>query len=413
MTKNYITICLLCLSSFVAFAGGYQLYSESSAEAVALAGAMVGRKGMSSAPWYNPAAIGDSDKISVSVGGSLLNLGIDYKTPQGYKDSMEDAWRPTGFMYSIVPLNKDLALTLSVNAPYGMVTHYKSGWLEDNIATYTSLRNCYITPNLVYKVNDQLKLAAGFNVVVGVARLAKVMNYKSGLPSPQMYNKLYMRAQGYGFGWTVSAHYQPHEDWGFGFHYQSRVSIRYEGDSDFSWCHGGSAPIYDNDKVHTTIYIPATAAVGVSNTSFDRWTLSADVLWTEWSNYDKMQIGFNKLPVSGKPGYSTSQRNWDNVFSYRLAAEYQLTDNLALRAGYMFDQSPANGDTNSPEMPDGDKNYFSVGAEYTSDNWSLDVGYAYVKFKKSKLGKDIKAYYGRGTFDTDCHILSAQLTYLF
>ena len=268
------------LGASLAFAGGYQLYSESATDVLATAGAVVGRKGMSSSPWYNPAAASYITRPTLSFGGTLIKLSIHYHSPYGGGSDLDAQWRYTGFLYNVIPINDRVHFSLSMNAPYGMITHWKSGWQEDTLATYTSIRCMYTTPNISFKVRDDLAVAAGFNFVYGTARVGRMIqgNAAAGVPR----NKMYLRADGHGFGYTVSAHYQPFEHWGFGAHYQSRVKIKFEGSSDFRYegKYAGGLVSYQNDDVGTTLTMPATFAIGVANTSIDKLTLCADALWT-------------------------------------------------------------------------------------------------------------------------------------
>ena len=115
-----ILVSVLSLSAGLCLGGGFQLYSEGSAEMLGLAGAGVARAGNSS-PWYNPATTVDIDRISLTAGGSALFLSSEYKT-SAKTDKMDDQPRFMGYFYGVMPLGEDYRLNLSVNAPYGMIT---------------------------------------------------------------------------------------------------------------------------------------------------------------------------------------------------------------------------------------------------------------------------------------------------
>lgn len=397
-------LALLSVLSTVVYGGAFQLYSESSTEAMSVAGAVVGRRGMISNAWYNPAATGSIDKISVMGGVSALKLSIDYSSDGG-DDSLQNRIRPTGFFYAIVPMTPDLNFNLSINAPYGMITEWENDWTESAMCTYTNLRAIYTTPSLTWQINEELSVAAGVNLVYATARLARNIDL-----SLLGMNKIYMGADAYGIGGTLSAHYQLNPEWGFGAHYQSRVKLDFEGETKYRR-EGTFIPgkaVFVEDDASTTITLPSSLGLGVANNTFKDLTLSFDAVWTEWSTYADNNIKFDKQPGTGTPGTIPKKKDWSDVWSFRLGAEYALTENWVLRCGYMYDISPDNDRYRTPEMPDSDRNLFTVGAGYSNAKWGVDVGYGYLFFQDSKAGSAAGSANHRssGEFEADLHVLS-------
>jgi long-chain fatty acid transport protein len=66
-----------------------------------------------------------------------------------------------------------------------------------------------------------------------------------------------------------------------------------------------------------------------------------------------------------------------------LGANYKYDDKLTLRGGIAYDQTPVNSDElRHPALPDGDRNQFSVGANYKlTPNSSIDLAYSFLDFK--------------------------------
>lgn len=406
-----ILVSVLSLSAGLCLGGGFQLYSEGSAEMLGLAGAGVARAGNSS-PWYNPATTVDIDRISLTAGGSALFLSSEYKT-SAKTDKMDDQPRFMGYFYGVMPLGEDYRLNLSVNAPYGMITQWEKDSQLSTLATFTSLRVCYITPSVTWKVNDNLSVAAGPNVSIGVARLANYIKLPYGLKD----NKNYMTADAVGLGGFLAMYYKFNDAWAFGAKYQSRIHMRFEGENEFRYkSYMGGMLKFQGADAHASIDMPAYLALGIRNNSLDRWTFLFDATWTQWSSYKSLDLCFDKYPGSDRPGTAKNPRKWHDVWTYHLGAEYQLTDKWVLRAGLDYDNSPANRRSISPEMPDSDKWLMTFGAGYQGEHWGFDVAYGYSRFRKAKLGTQVAASHGlqeRGTFKTDCHIVSTSVTYKF
>ncbi len=420
INKRFFVGILLAVSlSSVVYGGAFQLYSESSAEALSLAGSVIAREGMISNAWYNPATTTSIERPSLMAGFSALLLHIDYKSDLG-EDNLQNKLRPTGYFYAVLPFENDLRLNLSVNAPYGMITQWDSDWLEQYMTTYTNLRTVYFTPSLAWKINDQISIAGGINLVSATARMAR--NIAAPHPALPQNNKIYMSADALGIGYTLSAMYKPHEEWNLGMHYQSRVKLDFEGEAKYRHQGaflGGAVGFY-RDDASTKLTLPSSLGFGVANTSFDKLTLSFDAVWTEWSTYADNNIKFDSYPgapVPGTKGTALKGKDWDDVWSFRFGASYQLNENWVLRGGYMYDNSPDNDRHRSPEMPDSDRNMFALGVGYSKDHWGFDFGYSYLIFKKSKAGSQAAGgsanFRDSGKFELDLHVVSAAVKYMF
>ena len=406
-----LLLLLACCSSL--FAGGFQIYSESATDVLGVGGAAVARSGHASSAWYNPAATTTLTVPTATFGASAIKLESGY-TATNHTEWMDEQFRFTGFFYGVMPIDKDWRLNLSVNAPYGMITQWPSDFSLNTLATYTSIRVCYISPSVAYRLTDELSLAVGVNATIGVARLASYIDlnaYRQGM------NKLYMRAEDESVGGFASIFYQPTESWSFGAHYQSRVKMVFKGDAEYrhsSYLNG--AIQFKHGDVQSRIDMPAYLALGVENHSFEKWRFMFDAVWTQWSSYKSLDIKFEKRPGTNQKGTSKNDRGWHDVWSYRFGVEYQLTDKWVLRAGYMYDVSPSNSRSTSPEMPDADKQLFSLGVGYQTERWGFDLSYAYVDFEKVKLGSKVAKSHGianRGDFDNRCQIVSAAFTVRF
>ncbi len=401
LMKHLLVAAVLCVGC-LAHAVGYQLYSESSTEALAVGGAVIGFTGNISNAWYNPATITSFDRPAMMFGATGLLLGINYDY-EGGSDDLQRSWRPTGYGYGIIPMSDSLTLGLSINAPYGMITEWENDWKESYMATYTNIRAVYFTPTLAWRINDEVSVAAGVNLVTSMARLARNMPSADGRR-----NKLFMHAEDpLAFGFTLAAFYQPHPDWGIGLHYQSRVKLQLEGGAEYRYpLDMGQGNVYRRCDVGTDMTMPSSIGLGLSNTSLENWRFGFSVNWSEWSTYDVQEIWFDSLPgTTGVKGKSRSIKDWDDSFSFRLGAEYTLNDNWILRTGYMYDMNQENDKYRTPEIPDSDRNMVTFGVGYRTENWGVDLTYGYVKFDKSKIGT-LTGSTGNGTFKADVHIVS-------
>jgi long-chain fatty acid transport protein len=70
--------------------------------------------------------------------------------------------------------------------------------------------------------------------------------------------------------------------------------------------------------------------------------------------------------------------------TYNIGTEYHLSAPVAIRAGFSYDTSPVPSETVSPILPDGDRQWFSLGVGYHAPRWRADVGYHLIRFEREK-----------------------------
>jgi long-chain fatty acid transport protein len=90
------------------------------------------------------------------------------------------------------------------------------------------------------------------------------------------------------------------------------------------------------------------------------------------------------------------------------------------RAGVAYDQSPVRDEFRTPRLPDSDRTWLSVGAQY---KWSpalkFDIGATYIWVKDGSINKNgdppSTSTYGliNGNYSNDVVIVSGQVTYSF
>lgn len=386
---NSLTIAMLVsLIAGSSLGAGFQLYTEGSAEALALGGAVSARTNLLSAAWYNPAALVGADSPEIMVGNTFIDLDTDFDG-NFFNASMERHWRSAPHLYYVHPISKYLTGTLSINAPYGLITEWPTGWGGSATAIKTELETAYLTPSLAYKLTDKLSASVGFNIVRGDAEMTRAI-------APG--DILKMTGDDVGYGYMLSTHYRVNSDWSLGARYQSRVKLTLDGDMK------DSMGMVEDMDAKTDITLPRSFNIGLANNTFEKWTLSADLLWTEWSTY-------KTLVLDPEVGPSTViNKDWRNVWSARFGAEYDLSENWVLRGGYVWDESPVNGDTRGPEMPGSDRNMFMLGCGYEKENWGVDLAYSYLTSKRANSGPDVDP---TGDYETSANLVSMSVSYKF
>ena len=375
------------------FGAGYQLYTEGSAEVLGQAGAISGRTNLTSLAWYNPSALAGTERPQIMVGSAFVSIDTDYKSgiDPAFDASMSDEWRAIPHLYYVLPLEDNLTTMISINAPYGLITEWPDSWgpphptLPGNppagslLATYSELRSIYITPSIAYRVADRFAISAGVNVVDAEAELQR-----TGVT---------LKGDDMSYGGTVSAHYQALDDWAIGARYQSKVKLEFEGAINAALPAGAD------------LTLPSSVNIGIANTSIDNLSLGLDLVWTEWSTYDQLVVVAPPAPTEVVP------KNWDDVWSVRVGGEYALGESWALRAGYVWDESPVPNTTRAPELPGADRQMVMAGIGWKGENLGIDLAYSYLWADKVDMGTIYAPLVGE--FETTTHLLALSVGYEF
>jgi long-chain fatty acid transport protein len=97
------------------------------------------------------------------------------------------------------------------------------------------------------------------------------------------------------------------------------------------------------------------------------------------------------------------------VVALRLGAEYRVTDPLALRAGFVYDQSPVPANTMGPELPDADRLNYMVGAGYKIGKVTIDGALMYID-KKDRTASNPQF---NGTWTGNAWLAGVDVSYNF
>ena len=421
-TAGIFCCAAVMLGTKMASGAGFQLYTEGSAEALGQAGALSAREDAVSNAWYNPAALAGFPQRELMLGNTSVDLDIEYSDNSRSVETDGD-WCYVPHFYYVHPLSERLTASLALNVPYGLATEWPGNWLGNQLAIDTYVEAMYLTPAVSLQMTDRLALAAGFNVVRTSAEIRRSL----------LFSELELNADGYGVGYLLAAHYKPHEDWGVGLKFQSRVDMTLRGQAIYTnpgsfdttpGVAGGPWLNLREDDAEGDLRLPATLTLGITNNSLQRWTFGCDIVWSEWSTYDELAFRFDSIPAAmypapgvTVPGEASTAKSWTDVFSYRFGAEYILTENWRLRGGYVYDQSPVKEETRAPEMPGSDRHMLMLGVGYETESWGVDLAYSYLMAKKADAGSTTvlpaQALAPEGEYETRAHLVSLSLSYRF
>jgi long-chain fatty acid transport protein len=172
----------------------------------------------------------------------------------------------------------------------------------------------------------------------------------------------------------------PKKNLGIGITYRSEVHQKVTGGAQYE-----TSPlvrmIFGNNlfqfsDVSGKLDLPAQILVGINYKPTEKWNLGVSAIHTMWSSYDALKVEFQNMQAIGLPS-KTSEKNWKDVWRYQVGVEYKALDWLALRASYVYDETPIDGDLADYLLPTSDRDIFGVGAGFTvTENLAIDVNYS-------------------------------------
>jgi long-chain fatty acid transport protein len=237
---------------------------------------------------------------------------------------------------------------------------------------YSTLSTLEITPIGSYQVLDNLAVAfgpiitstaAGFNP----AFFAPNPRDQYGLASfPGATNSRPFWGGGFQFGLFSNFN----KNWNFGFSYKSPIWQE-------RWSYNSSSPNGSARYIGVQAAIPEIISWGVAYKGFDRTLIDVDLRYFDY----KDSALFGQSIQNG--GLA-----WQSVFAVATGVQYQFSDALTLRAGYLYNTNPIKSDTTlfNVQAPGIITNTLSFGGSYklTAD---ITASAAYVHgFRNSITG---------------------------
>ncbi|MFK4763495.1 OmpP1/FadL family transporter [Desulfobaculum sp. SPO524] len=412
-------------------AAGYGLY-EYSARGNALGGALIARTPDASTAVFNPANVTNLPGTHFQAGFTAIN---PYSTITFDDDKYGDAtgksnvWIPP-HMYFTYQQGENLWINLATFSRFGLGTEFEEDWSGRYNVNYAGIETVSFSPSIAWKANDKLSLAIGPEFMWFKFRQEKVVDQNAlkvkhgiapsadGVYNPSTYGSDFdsaLEGDSLGMGLMLAMHYQYNDDLAFGLTYRSQVKQEVNGEVSFSYddatMDNNLKPLLKTANAGATIILPDEIFAGVSYNVTDRLSVEADLVWTNWSLYNELNIENEDVPALS----TSSTKDYNDTIRVQLGAEYQYNDWLTLRGGYVFDQSPIEDEYAEYLLPTGDRHLFSAGTGFRFDeHWTLDLSYTYLVAEERHFDeRKAEAIYDSKGHNTFTHLVGVTVGYDF
>jgi long-chain fatty acid transport protein len=384
-------------------AAGFRLPDQDAA-AMGMGGAFVGQADKPSAAWYNPAAMTRLEGTQMSAGVIGIYPVMKHENVNGTTDVSEREFFAPFNLFGTAKLNERMGAGFSITSPFGLSTDWSPFSATSGVATFSRIKSLNFNPNVAFAVSDRLSLGAGIDFIKLEATLERML-------SPGML----FRLDGEGSGWGANAAvlYQPTDGMNLGFSYRTRIRI------DVEDAHAGVVgfPTFNN-SVKTEITLPDLIDAGLSIRVSDRTTLNADINYTWWSTYDRLELESTTFIALGMGTTKAppDEKQWKNTWAFRIGGQYRASDRWIVRAGYVYDQTPVQEAHFETRTPDSDRQGVTLGTGYSTGDITVDASYMYLLFKTRHITDSLSdgAFQVlNGTYKAQAHLLGINIVYRF
>ena len=398
--RKWAGVMLLLVFTSKSYTGGFAL-SGVGIRALQLGGAARAIAGDPSGIYWNPAGLAFSQQKEIQAYMSVVmpearikpNTGLvgydgGYSNRQDIYAEAKTFYIP-GFLMSY-PINT-FSIGLGVFVPFGLGTSwdlydYPIGWQnpipfpENDWESDLQVMSTYIS--LSTKLSDNLAIGVSGGMNFGRVSLNKVDLFPAdstdpgSVPLPFSYLPVTadMTGKGTGYGFNAGILYRVSDQLNLGLSARYYSTIPLEGTTDLSIYFPDSSEVgawklSSSAKTTADFPLPYSIGFGFAYKSAPNLTFLADVDYTFWSVIDVITLKMDGNDFFGNPLHDeVLAKNWENTVRLSFGIDYAYSEDIGVRFGVYYDQSPIPEASQDPLIPDiGGKLSFNGGISYEHD----------------------------------------------
>jgi long-chain fatty acid transport protein len=407
--------------------------------------------------FFNPAGLMQLNDAQASLVTSGIEISSEFRDrqsapafgqPLGTGGGDAGDWNFVPSAYAATPIGERFVAGIGVNAPFGLKLEYDEGWAGRFQALSSEIETLNVNPSLAYRLNERWSVGVGVNYQRLQAELTNAVDYSAvvaqgvqqlvaggQLPPAAVPGTLAattglegaarVRGDDAGWGFNVGLLYELTDQARLGLSYRSQIDFDVRGTTRFTAPQTlntiGAGIIaqaavpgaaLSNGPVSVDLTVPDSAIFSLQYAPTERTRLLADVAWTGWSTVQELRV----VRDSGAVVSLTPER-WRDSWRYALGATYSLSQQVLLRAGVAYDETPVPDATRTPRLPDSDRTWLAIGARWSRGPLTLDFGFAHLFAESVSLNVDGGNAAASGVLNgeqsADVEVLSTQLAYRF
>jgi long-chain fatty acid transport protein len=396
MRRLLIAILLLSLTTFPAFAGGFQVAAQG-ARAMGMGLAYTAVANDASAIYYNPAGLALQEHNDWIVGGMVartLEGTFDANgTPPGAGIHEEQISSDNLLPQVYGSFGSAVKFGIGVYTPFGLPLRWEEpATFTGRFVSHTSVvKTINVNPTVAFQAGS-LAIGIGGDYMVSKIQLERYLR-----PAAAPVNIAHVKlssdlADSHGWGWnagvmwrSASKHVQ------LGAAYRSGIDVDHDAEATFTHLVTPLPPTVPSGTFPAAVSIayPSSLNAGFAWTSGST-TLAFDADRTNWSSFDRLDVfvGGATTPAIHR------DTQWEDVWAWRAGLETGCGP-IVCRVGYYRDQTPQPVEDIGPVLADADRQGVTVGIGIDRGHWALDVADIYVMFdERTTNPANADSYFG-------------------
>lgn len=404
--KKIVLLLAIC-SPLLIHAQGFQVSLQGQRQQ-AMAGAGTAFMLDGAALFYNPGGVSFLKQNSISAG--VTPVISHAKFLDGASSTVSETKSPVGTPFTgYVVLGKKeskFKYGLAAYTPFGSTISWQDGWTGRFVTTRVQLLSVYFQPTVSYKINEKLGIGGGFVYGIGKG------NFYRDLPIVDEggnYGKAELEGNSQGYGFNAGVYYKPVSNLSFGVTYRSGVEMKIKKGKATFTVPASMTSSFPSGDFSSSIKLPKIITFGTAYTACNKLTLAFDASMIGWKTFDTLT--FDYATNTAELSDTKLSRNYKNTFSYRLGAQYSVSNKFDARLGIKYLVSPVANGYVTPEVPDATHVNYSVGLGYKfNSRLAADVSFTFQNMERTDTNIETQM---SGTYKTYIYMPGLSLNYNF
>lgn len=417
----FLSAVLLLLAAGAVYGAGFSVNTQG-ATAQGQGNAVIAHTNDPSSVFFNPALINNLSGTQVAVGTTLLIPNNKFQSSFSGKsfETANNVFFPST-LYMTHKLAEELSVGFGFFSNFGLATKWPDDWEGRYISTKSVLRTYTLNPVVSYRLTPNISVAAGVSFLFLDAELNKMLNLGSlGIPDV----KQTLKGDDFALGFNAGLLIDVNKDISVGAAFRSRIKTDINGNISHSFpvpLPEAVTSMFPNTSARTTLRLPAMANFGIAYKGLSPLTIEVGGRWEGWSSYDEFRINTDK-PIAGFQEI-TYPKKWKDIYSLNVGARYEVSNTVAIMAGYIYEGNPIPDETFDPIVPSNRSQVYCLGTDIRFNRFLLGISYAYQKVKDRSKNNAIDdnpfdgnlnpATSANGKYRADLHMIGVSLTYQF
>lgn len=346
----------------------------------------------------NPASLAKMSGTEVQSNTSYWFGRTSFNSVDGSTADMDDTHAIIPSLFWSKSISDSFGMGIGVSVPYGLTIDWpENGPFRYALPHENLLETFAFNAAAGYSLTDHISIGLGGEILYSHLELKQAIPWSVHLSNPRLADGLAdFDADGIGLGAYTGVNIEISDRQRVSL--VARTPLKVDHDGRFSVSNTpASSSFADDTPFNSSIQYPGSIGIGYGIDLTNSLTLGFDFEWIQNSTHDflPLEIDSNQALL----GQSGIELDWEDSVSFGTGIEWQVDEHWALRAGYLFSESPMPSRTFLPSVPANDRHMISAGVGYRSGNHAIDLAYTIALYPDRHVSGNVQSAAFNGDYD--------------